>query len=115
MSGSVDSFLPLHPEAFRILVVLRRGERHGYAIVKDLEADPGRPGKVMPANLYRRIRTLLTQGLIRESGNRPDPESDDQRRRYFEITALGEQVARAEALRLHALLASAGDLGQSRS
>jgi len=109
-----ESFLPLHPEAFRILVVLRDGERHGYALVKELEDDPGRPGKVLPANLYRRIRTLLSQGLIAESGQRPDPELDDERRRYFEITALGERVARAEALRLEALLAGAGDLLRER-
>lgn len=110
MSDHVDGFLPLHPEVFRILLVLRSGERHGYAVVKELERDPGRPGSVLPANLYRRIRTMLKQDLIRESGHRPDPEIDDQRRRYFEITPLGEQVARAEAARLQALLAGAADL-----
>ena len=114
MANQADAFLPLHPEVFRILVVLRGGERHGYSIVKELEHDPGRPGTVLPANLYRRIRTLLKQGLIRESGHRPDPELDDQRRRYFEITPLGERVARAEAARLQALLAGAGDLVKSR-
>ncbi|MEM7416991.1 MAG: helix-turn-helix transcriptional regulator [Gemmatimonadota bacterium] len=105
-----EPYLPLHPEAFRLLVVLRTGERHGYALVKELERDPGRPGKVLPANLYRRIRTLLDQGLIEESGARPDPELDDQRRRYFVVTQLGEAVARAEAERLQRLLAGAGDL-----
>ena len=110
MSDQIDGFLPLHPEVFRILLVLRGGERHGYAVVKELERDPGRPGSVLPANLYRRIRTLLKQGLIRESGHRPDPELDDLRRRYFEVTPLGEQVARAEASRLQALLAGAADL-----
>lgn len=108
--GGAESFLPLHPEVFRMLVVLRSGERHGYALVKELERDPGRPGKVLPANLYRRIRTLLDQGLIEESGKRPDPEVDDQRRRYFRVTELGEAVARAEASRLRDLLAGAGDL-----
>ena len=98
------------PEAFRILVVLRSGERHGYALVKELESDPGRPGRVLPANLYRRIRTLLAQGLIAESEQRPDHELDDQRRRYFRITDSGEAVARAEAARLDALLAGARDL-----
>lgn len=109
-SNSIEGFLPLHPEVFRILVVLRSGERHGYALVKALESDPGRPGPIRPANLYRRIRTLLDQGLIEESGNRPDPAVDDQRRRYFQITELGEAVARAEAIRLRDLLAGAGDL-----
>ncbi len=110
-----ERFLPLHPEAFRILLVLRSGERHGYALVKELESDPGRPGKVLPANLYRRIRTLLKEGLIEESGSRPDPELDDERRRYFTVTPLGEDIARAEARRLEALLAGAGDLLRTSS
>lgn len=102
--------LPLHPESFRILVVLRSGELHGYAIVKELERDPGRPGTVLPANLYRRLRTMLGKGLIAESEARPDPDLDDERRRYFEITRLGEEVAAAEARRLEALLEGARDL-----
>lgn len=106
----VDALLPLHPEAFRILVVLRGGERHGYAIVKELEKDPGRPGRVLPANLYRRIRWLLDRGLIDESEERPDPALDDERRRYFKITELGEATAHAEARRLQELLAGARDL-----
>lgn len=113
MSEHVDAFLPLHPEVFRILLVLRDGERHGYAVVKELERNPGRPGAVLPANLYRRIRTMLKQGLIRESGHRPDPAIDDQRRRYFEITPLGERVAKAEAYRLRGLLSGAQDLIES--
>lgn len=107
---TIERLLPLHPEAFRILLVLRTGELHGYALVKELERDPGRPGRVLPANLYRRIRTLLDQGLIAESDRRPDPALDDDRRRYFRITDLGERAARAEARRLRALLAEAGDL-----
>lgn len=114
-SERVESFLPLHPDAFRILVALRREERHGYSLIKELEADPGRPGNLLPANLYRRIRTLLEQGLIEESDDRPDPALDDDRRRYFSVTALGESVVRAEARRLEALLAGAGDLLRSRS
>ncbi len=101
-------FLPLHPEAFRILVVLRQGERHGYAIVKELERDPGRPGRVLPANLYRRIRTLLEQGLITETDGPDEPE--DERRRYFAVTRLGERVARAEAQRMRGLLLGASEL-----
>jgi len=107
---AVDQLLPLHPEAFRILVVLRAGERPGYSLVKELERDPGRPGRVLPANLYRRIRTLLERGLIEESDQRPDSEMDDERRRYFRVTDLGEAVARAEAHRLDDLLAGARDL-----
>jgi len=110
MSSVVDKLLPLHPEAFRILLVLRAGELHGYALVKELERDPGRPGRVLPANLYRRIRSLQESGLIEESDRRPEMDMDDERRRYFRVTALGESVARAEAHRLDALLAGARDL-----
>lgn len=107
---TIDALLPLHPEVFRILIVLREGPAHGYALVKELEKDAGRPGRVLPANLYRRMRTLLEQGLIEETEVAVDPEEDDERRRYFRVTRLGETVARAEAHRLQALLAGAGDL-----
>ena len=107
-TSQVDAHLPLHPEAFRILLVLRGRELHGYAIVKELERDPGRPGRVLPANLYRRIRTLSEQGLIEETEGLG--QGEEERRRYFRITRLGEAVARAEALRLEGLLAGARDL-----
>lgn len=94
-----ESFLPLHPEALRILLVLRGQELHGYAIVKELERDPGRPGRVLPANLYRRLRTLAEQGLIAEV-EAPEPDDVDERRRYFSVSPLGLEVARAEARRL---------------
>ena len=106
----ISSFLPLHPHTFRILVALREGERHGYSIVKELEGDPEVVGRIMPANLYRRIRTLRDRGLIEESEERPDPELDDQRRRYFRVTPLGDAVVRAEAARLQSLIKRAGDL-----
>jgi len=106
---TVDAFLPLQPEAFRILLVLRDGERHGYAIVKELERDPGHPRRVLPANLYRRIRWLFDQGLIDEAAG-PGDDGEDERRRYFRLTPMGHAVARAEARRLSALLAGASDL-----
>ena len=76
--------------------------------MKELERDPGRPGRVLPANLYRRIRTLSEQGLIEETEGLG--QGEEERRRYFRITRLGEAVARAEALRLEGLLAGARDL-----
>ena len=103
-------YLPLHPEAFRILLVLRGTSLHGYAIVKELERDPGRPGRVLPANLYRRIRTLSEQGLIAETDGPDQPPDDQERRKYFRLTPQGEAVARAEAVRLEGLLAGARDL-----
>lgn len=109
-SDPVRDHLPMHPESFRILLALRTDDLHGYAIVKELEKDPDRPGRVLPANLYRRIRGLRDDGLIEESADRPDPDEDDRRRRYFRLTSLGRQVARAEAQRLEGLLSQAGDL-----
>jgi len=107
-TSDAEQHLPLHPEAFRILLVLRGRELHGYAIVKELERDPGRPGRVLPANLYRRIRTLSEQGLIKETEG--PGQGEHERRRYFRVTRLGEAVARAEALRLEGLLAGARNL-----
>ncbi len=107
--SDADAFLPLHPEAFRILAVLREHAQHGYAIVKQLEDDPGRPGRVLPANLYRRIRTMLAQGLI---GEVDGPDAVDERRRYFVATPLGRQVLRNEARRMRALLEGAGELAR---
>lgn len=106
-----EHFLPLHPETFRILTVLHDQELHGYAIVKELEKDSGRPGPIMPANLYRRLRTLLDQGLLVETDG-PLPEDDDQRRRYFRVSALGRAVARAEARRMEELLEGARSMLQ---
>jgi len=109
MGGStdVDGHLPLHPEAFRILLVLLDGEAHGYALVKEIEKDAGRPGRVLPANLYRRIRGLLEKGLIADAEPRPEADPGDDRRRYFAVTGLGREVARAEAMRLEGLVAGA--------
>lgn len=109
-TASPDTFLPLHPDAFRILLALESGASHGYAIVKDLEADEDRPGRVLPANLYRRMRTLRDQGLIDEVAAPDDEAAADERRRYFGLTALGRAVARAEARRLAALVERAGPL-----
>jgi len=103
-TSPAHDFLPLNPEAFRILTVLHERELHGYAVVKELERDPGQPGKVLPANLYRRLRTLLAQGLILEVEAPTDESDADGRRRYFAISPLGRDVARAEVQRMEGLL-----------
>ena len=100
------SFLPLSEVVFQVLMLLHDGERHGYRIAKQLQTRLGKR-RIAPGNLYRTLRTLLDQGLIEESGWRPDPELDDERRRYFTLTELGRQVARAEAARLETLVESA--------
>ncbi len=105
-SESPVDFLPLHPESLRILLALRDEPLHGYAIVKVLERDPERAGRVLPANLYRRMRTLRDQGLIAESRAVGEAvEGASERRRYFEMTPVGRAVARAERERLRGLLA----------
>ena len=101
-----EALLPLKPLVFQILLVLHDGERHGYSIVKQL-AQEAAGRQVAPGNLYRTLRGMLAQNLIEESDHRPDPALDDQRRRYFRLTATGRRVARAEADRLEGLLSSA--------
>jgi DNA-binding PadR family transcriptional regulator len=100
-----DSFLPLHPLEFRILLVLLDGASHGYRIVKEIEVREG-GAQVYPANLYRRIRDLLGKGLIEETGA-PRGEEGDARRTYVRVSALGRRVAKSEARRLAELVADA--------
>lgn len=100
-------FLPLTRDAFDVLVSLAEGDRHGYAILLDIaERSQGRT-RLSPSTLYAVIRRLLEAGLIVESMERPDPAHDDERRRYYRLTPLGRQVARAEARRLAQLIADA--------
>jgi DNA-binding PadR family transcriptional regulator len=98
------SLLPLKPVTFEILLSLLAGERHGYGIVTDIGESSGGLVRLEPGNLYRSLRSLLEVGLIEESERRPAPDLDDQRRRYYRITPIGEQVAAAEAARLRSLL-----------
>jgi DNA-binding PadR family transcriptional regulator len=101
----VDGLLPLHPLEFRILLVLLDGTSHGYRIVQEIEALEG-GSRVWPANLYRRIRDLLSKGLI-EATPPPPAESGDPRRTYVRLSTLGKRVAKAEAERLDSLLSDA--------
>ena len=96
----IDTLLPLPPAAFHILIALVREDRHGYAIMQDVEARTNGELRLSAGTLYRTIQRLLEQGLIRETRDRPAPELDDERRRYYRITALGEAAARAEARRM---------------
>jgi DNA-binding PadR family transcriptional regulator len=90
---------------FQILLALADGDRHGYEIMQTL-AQSGL-SRLGPATLYRTIHTLQQAGLIEESDQRPAPELDDQRRRYYRLTRHGRQAARAEIERLRRLLAIA--------
>lgn len=102
----VQAYLPLHPLEFRILLVLLGGASHGYRIVQEIEAREGGGARIWPANLYRRIRDLLANGLIEETSP-PRGADADPRRSYVRVSALGRRVARAEARRLEALVADA--------
>jgi DNA-binding PadR family transcriptional regulator len=81
------------------LLALSDGERHGYAVMQSVAESTDRRIKMGPGTLYGTIKRLLEAKLIEESDERPDPELDDERRRYYRLTALGRRVAQAEALR----------------
>lgn len=97
-------FLPLPPAPLHIVLALNRGERHGYALMGDVEELSGGVIRMGPGTLYGSIKKLLGQGLIEESASRPDPTLDDQRRRYYRLTALGHRVCEAELDRLSTLV-----------
>src|SRR5947207_8334963 len=79
-------FLPLHKDTFHILVALADRDRHGYSIMQDVSARTNGQMKLSPSTLYGAVRRLLETGLIEELDERPDPENDDERRRYYRIT-----------------------------
>jgi DNA-binding PadR family transcriptional regulator len=96
--------LPLPPATFHILMALAEEDRHGYAILQDVSVRTRGTVKLGPGTLYRTIQRMLEQGLIEEVRERPAPEDDDERRRYYRITAFGASAARAEAKRLTELV-----------
>jgi DNA-binding PadR family transcriptional regulator len=98
------SMLPLPPATFHILLALSEDDRHGYAIIQDVAARTGGELKLSAGTLYRSIQRMLEQGLLKETRERPSPEEDDERRRYYRITPYGTEVARAETRRLTQLV-----------
>ena len=103
----VAAFLPLTPVAFEILLALADGEQHGYSIMREVERRSLGAVVLHPGTLYRALARLLESGLIEELDEAPDPADDDERRRYYQLTATGIAVARAEAERLAGQLAAA--------
>jgi DNA-binding PadR family transcriptional regulator len=98
---------PLPPPVFHILIALAEGDRHGYAIMRDVaERTDGRL-KMSPGTLYGSIKRMLEQGLIEEVVKRPPADEDDERRRYYRLTRTGRRAAEAEAARLQDLLKQA--------
>ncbi|MCA1584838.1 MAG: PadR family transcriptional regulator [Acidobacteria bacterium] len=102
-----EHFLPLTPVAFEILLSLAEGEQHGYRIMQEVGSRTSGRITLHAGTLYRALARLLETQLIEELSERPDPESDDGRRRYYRLTAHGLAVARAEAARLESQVTAA--------
>lgn len=102
-----DSLLPLKPVVFQVLLSLVDGERHGYALVQDIAERTAAKIDLEPGNLYRVLKSMLEEGVIEESERRPAPDRDDERRRYYRMTAFGRKVAMAEAARLDRIVEDA--------
>ena len=96
----IDALLPLPPATFHILMAVADEDRHGYAIIQDIAARTDGALQMSAGTLYRSIQRMQERGLIVEARERPAPEDDDERRRYYRITPFGFAVARAEARRL---------------
>ena len=101
---SPESFLPLKPHWFHVLLSLADREQHGYGIMLEvLERTDGKV-RLWPATLYGTLKRLMDEDLIEESDERPAPEADDARRRYYRLTRLGRRVLAAESTRLEDLV-----------
>jgi DNA-binding PadR family transcriptional regulator len=104
---NVDRFLPLTPVVLEIALALAQGERHGYEIMQEVERRTDGRIVLHPGTLYRALSRLLDQKLIEELDERPASDRDDERRRYYRLSALGRAVARAETERLAAQVSAA--------
>ena len=109
--AEIEALLPLQLATFHILLALAEKDRHGYAILQELARRTAGELKLSAGTLYRSIQRMLEAGLIVELRERPAPEEDDERRRYYRITPLGSAAARAEAARLSSLVRMARAVG----
>jgi DNA-binding PadR family transcriptional regulator len=94
--ATTNSNTPLTPAVFHILLALSNGERHGYGIMKQVEADSQGKVTMGPGTLYGSLKRMLDAGLVKESDKRVDPEMDDERRIYYQLTGVGAQALKAE-------------------
>lgn len=113
-SDEVAEFVPLAPAPLHIVLALNRGERHGYALMSDVEDLSGGVIKMGPGTLYGTLKKLVAQGLIEETEGRVDTSMDDQRRRYYQLTATGQAVCNAEISRLTLLVERSQARGPAR-
>ena len=100
LRDDIEDLLPLPPATFHILIAVADQERHGYAIIQDVEERTDGALRMSAGTLYRSIQRMVGQGLIKETAKRPPMPLDDERRRYYRITPFGTDVARAEMRRL---------------
>jgi len=98
---------PLTPAVLHILLALSTEERHGYGIMKQVEADSQGKVKMGPGTLYGSIKRMTDAGLIRESARRADPKMDDERRIYYKLTRPGRKALEAELKRYRGVVALA--------
>src|SRR5689334_18513826 len=96
---TTSPLIPLTPAVFYILLALAGGEKHGYEIMKQVKGDSQRQVKMGTGTLYGSLKRMLADGLIEEAGERPAPELDDERRRYYRLTELGQQAFSTELQR----------------
>jgi DNA-binding PadR family transcriptional regulator len=102
-----EPLLPLTEGVFHVLLVLAGGDTHGYAILKEVKYLTGGSVSLSAGTLYAILRRLESEGMMVERKDRPTPELDDERRRYYSLTEFGLRVARAEAERLQDVLSLA--------
>jgi DNA-binding PadR family transcriptional regulator len=107
----IAALLPLPAATLHILLAVAQHDRHGYAIIQDVEGRTAGDVRLSPGTLYRSLQRMLEQGLLVEAADRPAPDLDDERRRYYRITPFGETVARAELARIESLLRQARKQG----
>ena len=96
--------VPLPTAQLNVMLALTTGDKHGYAIMREVEDFTEGTVTMGPGTLYGAIKQMLKVGLIKESDERPDPELDDERRRYYRLTGLGERVLKAELARMEQLV-----------
>src|ERR687893_1717852 len=110
-----EEYLPLTPAMLDIVVALGDGELHGYGIMREAKHRTDGRRRLAPGTLYRSLRQMQERGLVAESEERPDPDLDDERRRYYRLTELGRRVAVAEVERLEDTVRAARSKGLAPS
>lgn len=102
-----EEMLPLPAAQLHILLALADGEKHGYAVMREVESMTDGEVTMGPGTLYGAVKKMVNAGLVEETDERPDPEMDDERRRYYRVTGLGARVLEADTARLERLIQTA--------